>query len=77
MSTATTEFFYRGYPIDQLVERCDYLDVCWLLLNGDLPSAAQKPNSPATHASHDGQRAVARDLLRVSPRPHPMRSCAA
>ena len=33
---------YRGYPIDQLVERCDYLDVCWLLLNGDLPTAAQK-----------------------------------
>jgi citrate synthase len=33
---------YRGYPIDQLVECCDYLDVCWLLLNGDLPSAAQK-----------------------------------
>jgi citrate synthase len=33
---------YRGYPIDQLVERCDYLDVAWLLLNGDLPSAAQK-----------------------------------
>src|SRR5205814_9996179 len=33
---------YRGYPIDQLVERCDYLDACWLLLNGDLPSAAQK-----------------------------------
>jgi citrate synthase len=33
---------YRGYPIDQLVEHCDYLDVCWLLLNGDLPSAAQK-----------------------------------
>ncbi|HEY1799139.1 MAG TPA: citrate synthase [Stellaceae bacterium] len=33
---------YRGYPIDQLVERCDYLDVAWLLLNGDLPSPAQK-----------------------------------
>ncbi len=33
---------YRGYPIDQLVERCDYLEVAWLLLNGDLPSAAQK-----------------------------------
>jgi citrate synthase len=33
---------YRGYPIDQLVERCDYLDVCWLLLNGDLPTTAQK-----------------------------------
>jgi citrate synthase len=33
---------YRGYPIDQLVERCDYLEVAWLLLNGDLPNAAQK-----------------------------------
>ncbi|MGD9615122.1 MAG: citrate synthase [Alphaproteobacteria bacterium] len=33
---------YRGYPIDQLVERSDYLEVCWLLLNGDLPSAAQR-----------------------------------
>ena len=33
---------YRGYPIDQLVERSDYLEVCWLLLNGDLPSRAQK-----------------------------------
>jgi citrate synthase len=33
---------YRGYPIDQLVEQCDYLDVCWLLLNGDLPTPPQK-----------------------------------
>ena len=35
----TGVLLYRGYPIDQLVERCDYLDVAWLLLNGDLPSA--------------------------------------
>jgi citrate synthase len=33
---------YRGYPIDQLVAHCDYLEVSWLLLNGELPSAAQK-----------------------------------
>ena len=33
---------YRGYPIDQLVERSDYLEVCWLLLNGELPSAGQR-----------------------------------
>ncbi|MGH7030298.1 MAG: citrate synthase [Stellaceae bacterium] len=33
---------YRGYPIDALVERCDYLDTCWLLLDGELPSAAQR-----------------------------------
>jgi len=33
---------YRGYPIDQLVEQCDYLEVAWLLLNGELPDAAQR-----------------------------------
>ena len=33
---------YRGYPIDQLVEGSDFLEVAWLLLNGELPSADQK-----------------------------------
>lgn len=33
---------YRGYPIDQLVERCDYLEVAWLLLDGELASPAQR-----------------------------------
>ena len=28
---------YRGYPIDQLATGCDYLQVCYLRLNGDLP----------------------------------------
>src|SRR6266849_2473341 len=32
---------YRGYPIDALVEGCSYLEICWLLLNGELPTAAQ------------------------------------
>ena len=32
---------YRGYPIDALVEQCSYLEICWLLLNGELPTAAQ------------------------------------
>jgi len=32
---------YRGYPIASLVESCSYLEACWLLLNGDLPSADQ------------------------------------
>src|SRR3984893_11014118 len=32
---------YRGYPIDALVESCTYLEICWLLLNGELPTAAQ------------------------------------
>ena len=33
---------YRGYPIDALVENCDFLEISWLLLNGELPSAAQQ-----------------------------------
>lgn len=33
------ELLYRGYPIEQLAAHCDYLDVCHLLLKGDLPNA--------------------------------------
>ncbi|MES2606587.1 MAG: citrate synthase [Pseudomonadota bacterium] len=33
---------YRGYPIEQLAEKSDYLEVCFLLLNGELPDAKQK-----------------------------------
>jgi citrate synthase len=33
---------YRGYPIEQLAQNCDFLETCYLLLNGELPNAAQK-----------------------------------
>ena len=33
---------YRGYPIDQLAEHGDFLETCYLLLYGELPSPAQK-----------------------------------
>lgn len=33
---------YRGYPIEQLAEKSDYLEVCYLLLNGELPSKAER-----------------------------------
>ncbi len=33
---------HRGYPIEQLAEKSDYLETCYLLLNGELPNAAQK-----------------------------------
>jgi citrate synthase len=33
---------YRGYPIEQLAEHGDFLEVCYLLLYGELPTAAQK-----------------------------------
>jgi citrate synthase len=34
--------YYRGYPIEQLAEKSDFLEVSYLLLNGELPSAEQK-----------------------------------
>jgi citrate synthase len=33
---------YRGYPIEQLAEQCDFLEVCYLLLNGELPNRKDK-----------------------------------
>jgi citrate synthase len=33
---------YRGYPIEQLAQHCDFLEVCYLLLNGELPDEKQK-----------------------------------
>ncbi len=33
---------HRGYPIDQLAEQSDFLETCYLLLNGELPNAEQK-----------------------------------
>jgi citrate synthase len=33
---------HRGYPIDQLAEHSDFLEVCYLLLYGELPTKAQK-----------------------------------
>jgi citrate synthase len=32
---------YRGYPIEQLAEKSNFLEVCYLLLNGDLPTPAE------------------------------------
>jgi citrate synthase len=36
------ELLYRGYPIEQLAEQCDFMDVCHLLLYGELPNAQQQ-----------------------------------
>jgi len=33
---------YRGYDIDELAKKSDFLEVCFLLLHGDLPNKAQK-----------------------------------
>src|SRR6478609_3736116 len=36
------ELLYRGYPIEQLAEKCDFLEVCYLLLKGELPELGQQ-----------------------------------
>ena len=46
------ELLYRGYPIEQLAEKCDFLDTCYLLLKGDLPEAQQREDFHKMVLSH-------------------------
>src|SRR5207237_559399 len=43
---------YRGYPIEQLAQHCDFLEVCYLLLNGELPSPGEKQKFDFTVTRH-------------------------
>jgi citrate synthase len=43
---------YRGYPIEQLAERSDFMEVCFLLLHGELPTAAEKADFVHTITHH-------------------------
>ena len=42
------ELLYRGYPIEQLAADSDFMEVCYILLFGELPTKAEK-----TKFSHD------------------------
>lgn len=46
------ELLYRGYPIEQLAVKCDFLEICYLLLKGELPNAVQKKEFSATVTKH-------------------------
>ncbi|MBZ2208421.1 citrate synthase [Massilia soli] len=46
------ELLYRGYPIEQLAVNCDFLETCYLLLNGELPNAAQNQKFSDTVTKH-------------------------
>ena len=43
---------YRGYPIEQLAKRCDFMEVCYLLMNGELPTRNQKASFDKTIKEH-------------------------
>jgi citrate synthase len=64
MATASTEskvtyidgdqgvLLYRGYPIEQLAEKSSFLEVSYLLLNGELPNAKQLADFTASIQQH-------------------------
>ena len=46
------QLLYRGYPIEQLAENCNFLEVAYLLKNGELPNQAQKTTFENTIKQH-------------------------
>jgi citrate synthase len=46
------ELLYRGYPIEQLAEQCNFLEVAYLLKNSELPNAEQKKSFESTIKGH-------------------------
>ena len=65
--------YYRGYPIEELAEHCDYLEVAYLLMHGELPDAAQKQEFTNTISGstmlHDQLNNIFRGFRRDA---HPM-----
>jgi citrate synthase len=46
------ELLYRGYPIEQLATHCNFLEVCYLILNGDLPDTKRRKEFAGLIARH-------------------------
>lgn len=64
---------YRGYDIADLAEKSDFLEVCYLLLNGDLPSPDEKKKFDHTVTMHTMVHEQLQFLYRGFPRrSHPM-----
>lgn len=64
---------HRGYPIEQLAEKVSFLDTCFLLLNGELPDAAEKVDFENTIRYHTMVDEQIHDFFKGFPRTsHPM-----
>ncbi|MCU6499350.1 citrate (Si)-synthase [Duganella sp. BJB488] len=46
------ELLYRGYPIEQLAVNADFMESCYLLLNGELPNKVEKAQFVETVTKH-------------------------
>lgn len=67
------ELLYRGYPIEQVARKCDFLDACYLLLKGELPTAEQSREFHKDIANHMMVHEQVRYFLRGFRRDaHPM-----
>jgi len=64
---------YRGYPIEQLAKHSSYLEVCYLLMYGELPSPAQSAEFQDTITHHTMvHENIRRFLLGFRYNAHPM-----
>ncbi len=64
---------YRGYPIEELARRSNHLEVAYLLINGELPTAAEDRHWRTSILSHGEVDASIRNLIRTfTPEAHPM-----
>lgn len=65
--------YYRGYPIEELAEHCDFLEVAYLLMHGELPNASEKQEFTNTISGstmlHDQLNNIFRGFRRDA---HPM-----
>src|SRR5450759_1059776 len=46
------QLYYRGYPIEQLAQKCNFVETCFLILNGELPTRTQYDDFGKTLTMH-------------------------
>ncbi|WP_406663065.1 citrate synthase [Gallaecimonas sp. GXIMD1310] len=64
---------HRGYPIDQLAEKAEYLEVCYILLYGEAPSKEEFDSFRATVKTHTMLNEQLRNFFKgFRPDAHPM-----
>src|SRR6516225_8265764 len=71
VSTVADGLSYRGYPVTELAEKTTFDEVAYLLLHGDLPTAAQLDDFRKRVAAARHIPGPLRDLLRALPRGTP------
>jgi len=64
---------YRGYPVQELAERCSFEEVAWLIWHGELPNASELKSFQTDERSRRDLSPAVLDVIRKCPRSaHPM-----